>query len=168
MRSTSYFADQQRTKYIELWVYNGLDEEDSTRINIDIGQISEDWYLKYYDQLQDTILYGGSGNRGRRRLDNEDQNNNGLLEEDEDTGIDGYPNGHPGDIGSEDDWRQPDQKTGNYSGLNGTEGNSRARGQIYPDTEDLDGDGRVDLNNEYFTYSFTLHKDDENREKLVN
>ncbi len=41
MKSTASFSDQQRTKYIELWV-NG----DIGTFHVDIGEISEDWWVK--------------------------------------------------------------------------------------------------------------------------
>jgi hypothetical protein len=163
MRSTAMFADQQKSKFLEIWIKGNT--KSSLRINIDVGQISEDWNLRCYNEQQG-IIYGNDGEHGRRRADTEDKNTNGLLDEGEDTGLDGYPDGHPGDIGNlgkewNDNWKQPDQDRDDYSGVNGTEGNSQARGQIYPDTEDLDGDGRLDLQNTYYTYSFTLSDDDE-------
>ncbi|MCB0281216.1 MAG: cell surface protein SprA [Calditrichae bacterium] len=151
MRSTASFPDQQKTKYIELWVkgYTG-------RINIDVGTISEDYYVR------------GQNYRGQPSLGNlntEDRNTNGLLEDNEDTGIDGIPNGQPGDDPF-DDWNEPnrgvlDRPDGvDYTGVNGTEGNGNARGARYPDTEDLDGDGQLNVFNNYYTYSFSLDSND--------
>ncbi len=147
MRSTLSFADQQKTKYIEMWVkgYDG-------RVNIDIGRISEDWYMKG-NNLRGEQSYGN--------LNTEDRNNNGLLDEGEDTGIDGIPNGRPGDD-PDDNWYDPERGALDvydgisYDGLNGTEGNSNSRAARYPDTEDLDGDGQISTTNEYFEYSFSL------------
>ncbi len=160
MRSTASFANQQRTKFIEMWI-----KEDTTatnpeyvRINIDIGQISEDWWMK-------TVRDGKAvyGSPGWRWLNTEDVNTNGVLDKDEgdeDTGIDGIPAGQPGDDPL-DDWHMIDRESANYDGINGTEGNSEVQQSNYPDTEDLDGNGKVDLINEYFEYSFTLDPKDE-------
>lgn len=158
MRSTASFPDQQKTKYIELWVkgYTG-------RINIDVGTISEDYYVK------------GENFRGQPSLGNlntEDRNTNGLLEDDEDTGIDGIPSGQPGDDPF-DNWTEPirgvaDRPDGvDYSGVNGTEGNGNARGARYPDTEDLDGDGQLNVFNNYYTYSFSLDSNDVEAQKWI-
>ncbi len=95
-----------------------------------------------------------------RGQNTEDRNKNGVLDENEDTGVDGYPDGHPCDDPL-DNWREPNRSSGSYDGINGTEGNSRARAANYPDSEDLDGDGQLNLNNDYFMYSFTLDPRDQ-------
>ena len=147
MRSTLSFYDQLKTKYIEVWILG-----DKGTVNIDIGRISEDWYMK------------GKNIRGEpsyRNLNTEDRIVNGLLDEGEDTGIDGIPNGNAGDDPT-DNWSEP-QKVGDYyiyDGINGTEGNSNSRDARYPDTEDLDGDGQLSTNNDYFEYSFSLDPND--------
>ncbi len=147
MRSTISFADQQKTKYIEMWIKGG-----KVTVNIDIGRISEDWYIR------------GKTVRGERSLgglNTEDRNNNGLLELDEDVGLDGIPDGQPGDD-PYDDWQEPRKGVLNiddgysYDGINGTEGNHNSREARYPDTEDLDGDGQLSLINAYYEYTFSL------------
>ncbi|MBD3225068.1 MAG: cell surface protein SprA [Caldithrix sp.] len=158
MRSTLSFADQQKTKYIELWV-----KGDSGRAHINIGRISEDWYMK------------GNNVRGEQsyhNLNTEDRNNNGLLEENEDTGIDGIADGRPGDQPN-DNWEEPNRGALNvydgisYDGINGTEGNSQSRESRYPDTEDLDGDGQLSLSNEYFEYTFSLDPNAPDAQKWI-
>jgi len=150
MRSTVSFADQQKTKFIEIWV-NGSD----VTMNVDIGRISEDWYM-------DGFNYWGQPSYGH--LNTEDRNNNGLLDDGEDTGIDGIfsPGGDPND-----NWREPQRGALpgfydgiSYDGINGTEGNSNSRDARYPDTEDIDGDGQLSTVNEYFSYSFSLNEND--------
>ena len=147
MRSTINFSDQQKTKYIEMWIqgYDGT-------VNIDIGRISEDWYIKGKNlSLEDS----------RGNLNTEDKNSNGLLELEEDIGIDGVPDGQPGDDPF-DNWSEPKAGALNmydgylYDGINGTEGNHNSRDARYPDTEDLDGDGDISTIDEYFEYSFSL------------
>jgi hypothetical protein len=152
MRSTATFANQQRTKFIELWI-----KEDTTNspeyvtYNLDVGQISEDWYMKTLNNGR--LEYGAPSWRG---LNTEDKNRNGVLDGDEDTGIDGIASGQTGDT-NDDDWNEPNRGAQHpYDGINGTEGDSRAQSANYPDTEDLDGNGQVNLNNDYFQYTFTL------------
>jgi len=147
MRSTLSFADQQKTKYIELWILG-----DAGTVNIDIGRISEDWYMK------NKTFRGELSYRG---LNTEDKNNNGLLDDGEDTGVDGIPDNQEEPGAMDDNWQEPKREddTYNYDGINGTEGNSNSRDARYPDTEDLDGDGQLALNNDYFEYSFSLNPD---------
>jgi hypothetical protein len=162
MRSTASFANQQRTKFIELWVKEDtVSNPTYVRFNIDIGQISEDWWMKTVRNGQ--VVYGSPS---WRALNTEDQNTNGVLDEGEDTGIDGFANGQVGDDPL-DNWQQPDRGTDKYDGINGTEGNSQAQASNYPDTEDLDGNGDVNLINEYFEYSFTLDPRDETSKKWL-
>ncbi len=151
MRSTVSFANQQRTKYIEMWL-----KGDKVTVHVDIGRISEDWYIKGKNFRGESSLGG---------LNTEDLNNNGLLEENEDTGIDGIPNGQPGDDPN-DNWHEAVKGALNiddgysYDQINGTEGNINARGTHYPDTEDLDGDGQLSLANAYYEYTFSLDTSD--------
>ena len=154
MRSTINFADQQKTKYIEMWILG-----DSGTVNIDIGRISEDWYIKGRNLRGEASLGG---------LNTEDANSNGLLEVEEDIGIDGIPNGNPLDDPF-DDWKEPKKlSSGDYSydGINGTEGDHNSRGTHYPDTEDLDGDG-LSIVNQYFEYSFSLDPNDPEARKWI-
>ena len=142
MRSTVSFPDQQKTKYIEIMVkgYQGT-------MHIDIGRISEDWYLG--DSF--TPRFGRTSGKGV--LNHEDFNFNNLLDEGEDIGVDGLanPDGDP-----YDDWKEVDRDNDLYDGINGTEGNSNTQEARYPDTEDLDGDGQLSTTNAYYEYSFSL------------
>ena len=49
-----------------------------------------------------------------------------------------------------------DNNSANFDQLNGTEGNRVNQNGIYPDTEDLNGNGIVDLANSYFRYEVSL------------
>ncbi|TFH02464.1 MAG: cell surface protein SprA [Calditrichales bacterium] len=163
MRSTASFPNQQKTKYIELWVKEDtVSNSEYVRMNIDVGQISEDWYMQ--TEKGGRRVYGAPDWRG---LNTEDKNRNGILDEEEDTGIDGIVFGQPG-YDPDDLWREPNRSTRDYTGINGTEGNSRAQAANYPDSEDLDGNGQVDLLNEYFHYSFTLDPKDEKSKKWIS
>jgi len=164
MRSTASFPNQQKTKFIEMWVKeDSLQNPNYVTFNIDIGQISEDWYM--FAEKNGQRVYGAPDWKG---LNTEDQNRNGILDVNEDTGIDGIPYGQPGHDPN-DRWRAPDRRaTYPYDGINGTEGNSQAQAANYPDSEDLDGNGQVDLLNEYFHYSFTLDPNDEKSKKWLS
>ncbi len=160
MRSTASYADQQKTKYIELWVLG-----DTGTVHIDVGRISEDWYI--HDQIID-----GKTFPAKSFLNTEDVNNNGLLDEGEDIGIDGIPHDQPG-ADPYDLWAEPVRGVNytpdgvDYTGVNGTEGNGNARGPRYPDTEDLDGDGQLSELNAYFEYSFSLDPNDPESAKWI-
>jgi len=150
MRSTIAFPDQKKTKYIELWVRG-----DVGQINIDIGRISEDYWIRGTNHL---------GQPSFGNLNTEDVNLNDLLDEGEDVGIDGIPDGQPGDD-PEDNFVAPQDavKMGlpdPFWRINGTEGNGDpekgVQGVRAPDTEDLDGRGNLDIFNDYFEYNIDL------------
>jgi cell surface protein SprA len=168
------YADQTDSRFLELWV-----QGDHGRLHIDLGYISE-------DVIPNQKLNTEDKRRGGFRND--------LLDEGEDTGIDGilgvdpptqfyphepssvvYGTAAPydfwdinGDSTKQNDepWSYDDWKyaTGgdyfsNDGSINGTEGNKNDGITIYPDTEDLNRNGDVDLNNDYFEFSFSLEKD---------
>ncbi len=143
MRSTVNFPDQKKTKFIELWIKGNVGQ-----VNIDIGKISEDFYIR-----EGTFTFDGKRSLGN--LNTEDINLNGLLDLDEDVGLDGIPAGQP-NADPWDIWAAPQNSNPPFLQINGTEGNGEAQGAKYPDTEDLDGNGGLNLANEYFTYSFDL------------
>lgn len=146
------YADQSSAKFLEVWV-----KGDEGRLHIDFGQISEDAIpngkLNTEDKLRNGIR-------------------NGILDPDEDTGLDGVKGKDgenvPGDSG-DDDWsyRPPTgylipgttiEGSRLYEHINGTEGNLNDEGGRFPDTEDLNQNGSLDLRNDYFEYSFSLDK----------
>ncbi len=143
LRSTVNYPDQKKTKFIEMWVKGTVGH-----VNIDIGKISEDFYIR-----RNTINVFGEPSLGN--LNTEDRNLNGLLDLDEDVGLDGIPAGQP-NADPFDIWAPPQNTNPPFLQINGTEGNGQAQGAKYPDTEDLDDNGGVNLLNEYFTYSFDL------------
>ena len=150
------YANQTESKYLEIWI-NG----DHGTVHIDLGQISEDVIPNNRLDTEDKAI---SGIR------------NGILDDDEDIGLDGMANNDPRvtekdfwDVNnnstkdwwepfSDDDWSYS-PKSYNYNHVNGTEGNSNDMGGRYPDTEDINGNGDVDLQNQYFEYTFSLRKD---------
>lgn len=145
------YADQSDSKFLEIWV-----KGDNGRLNIDLGQISED------------VIPNG-------QLDTEDIEVNGilnnLLDPGEDVGIDGMAgtdttdfwdinsNGvrDDGEPLSYDDW---EYSTGSidYEKINGTEGNENDPGGRLPNTEDINGNGSLDMRSDYFEYTFSLSK----------
>ncbi|MBL7074042.1 cell surface protein SprA [candidate division KSB1 bacterium] len=148
---SSGYADQTDSRYIEMWI-----KGEQGRIHVDIGKISED------------VIPNG-------RLDTEDipfpgrVTGNGLLDEGEDVGLDGMAGTDPGDFWdingngiqdpgeppSMDDWDYQ-SRSFDYDHINGIEGNQNDVGGRFPDTEDLNRNGSVDLASDFFRYSFTL------------
>ena len=174
------YADQTDSRFLEVWV-----QGDQGRLNVDLGRISEDVIPNQQLNTEDKL-------RGGIR--------EGILNEDEDTGLDGMfgkdpefdpqnpltffhahepaqiqmkdgkPYGEPYDFWdingdgikqenepwSYDDWEYT--TGGAYNRINGTENNRTSGRTIYPDEEDLNGNGNVDLNNDYFEFRFSLDK----------
>jgi len=135
------YWDQRRSKYLELWVKG----EEGT-VNIDLGIITED--------------LDGDG-----ILDTEDKVRNGLrdgiLDEDEDTGLDGVAGtdgtGVAGDDGDDDWYYDIGVDKYDYRRINGTEGNADdPDAGRRPDTEDLDKSGYLETENGYFQFSIDL------------
>ena len=115
------------------------DAGDDAVLNIDLGKISED------------IIPNG-------RLDTEDKNSNDLLDEGEDTGIDGIfdmeePGYNNGDDPDNDDFNFA---AGHYEKVNGLEKNGLYGGYKIPDTEDLNRNFTLDKTNNYFSYLVPL------------
>lgn len=135
----------------------------NSKIVIDIGTISEDAIPN-------------------RRMDTEDRNRNGILEEVEDIGLDDKTDAeelilynqrnntnyqslaeYPGvDKDPALDNNSPN-KTLNYNVINGTQGNSFIEGGLRPDTEDLNRNGTLDQTNAYFSYEVSLDTVNNNR-----
>ncbi|HDQ00690.1 MAG TPA: cell surface protein SprA [bacterium] len=149
---SSGYADQTDSKFLEIWV-----QGNAGRLNIDLGLISED------------IIPNG-------RLDSEDipENGirNGLLDPGEDVGLDGMAGNDPNDFwdingnGIRDDGEPLSYDdyyytpgSYDYSGINGTEGNENDPGGRLPDTEDFNGNGSLDMINDFFRFTFSLAKD---------
>ncbi|PIP13173.1 MAG: hypothetical protein COX48_05020, partial [bacterium (Candidatus Stahlbacteria) CG23_combo_of_CG06-09_8_20_14_all_34_7] len=93
-------------------------------------------------------------------LQTEDANNDGILDVNEDTGLDNVNGGDseniPGDDGN-DDYRYDSSTPNDYSQINGTEDNNAL------DTEDLDRDGSLNTNLDLYRFTINL----ENNNDLV-
>jgi hypothetical protein len=157
--------DLNESDSLEIWL-----KGDSCAMHIDLGLLSED------------II-------PNQRLDTEDVNVNGLLDEGEDTGMDEMDGPDPDEIWhphenaavingmaepydfwdlnqdkvkepeepwSYDNWQVPCINSYMYRMVNGTEGNVAMRNKHYPDTEDLNANGKLDTVNNYFSYSINL------------
>ena len=156
----SYY-DQSKTKFFEIWVRGN-----SGTLHVDLGQISED---------QD----------GNKVLNTEDKPaagftmGNNLLDEGEDTGLDGLfdrdeyiitSNGTKVYYGDEtlltkyrrdptdprsDNWKWREGSS-DYRHINGTEGNSKDVNGLFPDTEDMNNNFVLDQVEDYYTAEFDL------------
>jgi len=149
MRSMySGLSDQSRTKFIEIWYKPDEFANEQPILYIDAGKISED--------------LDGDGVK-----DTEDKNDDGVFQEDEDTGLDGWYDpeeiemtGLPGPDPSGDDWfydDSPDLRY-DYSRINGTENSREDPDRLNRiDTEDINNNGSLDLTNAYFQYEVDLN-----------
>lgn len=129
--------DFSQKKYIELYLKvdrSSGDPIDDLTLHVDLGDINEDFYTEY---------------GGYRVLNTEDKNLDGVLTLDEDLGLDGIRHGEPGSDPLDLANAQMDSY-GDYPNINGTEGNRVL------DTEDLNGNGRLDTLDRYFSYSVSL------------
>ena len=132
--------NQVKTKYLEIWV-----KGNTGILKVNLGRVSEDL-------------------DGDDTLDTEDILRNGirdnLLDDDEDTGLDGVADSlepdYPGVIdSSHDNWDYSNRD--DYSKINGTENNRNDpdRGRR-PDTEDINSNNWLDLLQNYFEFSIDL------------
>lgn len=144
LSSTANNLIEENVEFIEFWVKIVRAPANMT-LKIDLGQISED------------VIPNG-------RLDTEDKNMNDLVDDGEDTGIDGLVDvDEPG----YDATTNPDPSNDNYafqlttnadySRVNGTERNAKSidQGRL-PDSEDLNRNFTLDLVNSYFRYEIPL------------
>ena len=166
--------DQTQSKFFEIWLKGS-----KGKITVDLGKISED--MDGNSKLNSEDIPEAGLTLGNGFLEeNEDTGLDGCFDEFED-GWGGclllntyeYYLLNPSDNAeiinnnvdielddpNGDNWNY-DQGSGDYSRVNGTEGNGTGskiqEGGKYPDTEDLDRSGFLDRVNEYFSASFNL------------
>jgi hypothetical protein len=141
--------------FLSLWV-----KGDQGSLHIDLGVISE-------DVIPNQIL------------DSEDNSQdglgNGILDPGEDVGLDGMAGTDPSDFWdingngvqdkneptSWDDWKYTpaaDNSNPDYTWINGTENSANDYGGRKPDSEDINENGVLDVQNNYFEYVFSLEK----------
>jgi len=132
--------DFSEKKYIEILVkVDSLSSYQSpVLMHIDMGDINEDFYTDFGGE---GVLNSEDGITGKPK--------DGILDYDEDIGLDGIPDGQPGDDPTDDFDNNKDQN-GDYPKINGTEDNEDL------DTEDLDGNGSLNERDIYFEYSLSL------------
>lgn len=145
LSSTASNLVEENIEFIEFWVY--IEEApDDAKLIIDLGQISE-------DIIPNTLL------------DQEDQNQNDRLDDGEDIGIDGYTNdGEINEWGDVDGDGDPSNDnfsftlgSGDYSNINGTEGNGKLSDSgLLPDSEDMNKNFTLDKVNSYFRYEIPI------------
>jgi len=149
--------DMSRSRFIEIWARGAKGE-----LKFDIGSISEDFYPY---------------NNPNGILDTEDKpipgqgHGDGILTKEEDTGLDGIFDSQEkqyytdlGDIEragrsdpSGDNFYYKSGDKNNYSGINGTEGNSADGDRIgTPDSEDINRNGILDTLNSYYEYTISF------------
>lgn len=144
LSSTANNLVEENVEFIEFWL-NISNAPEGAKLNIDLGQISEDVIPN-------------------NQLDTEDKNQNDLEEEGEDTGIDGLfneqeegydPVNNPDPAG--DDFSVNIQAV-DYRNVNGTENNAEYRnaGIKLPDSEDLNRNFTLNIVNSYFRYELEL------------
>ena len=140
LSSTANNLVEENIEFIEFWL-NTVTLPKDLKINIDLGQISED------------VIPNG-------RLDTEDINKNDLVDEGEDTGIDGvkdfqepYYDAATNPDPSGDNYSFQLTQNPDYSNVNGSEGNAVAidQGRL-PNSEDLNRNFTLDRINSYFRY----------------
>lgn len=147
LSSTANNLIEQNIEFIEFWM-NVYEAPQNAKIHIDIGQISEDVIPN-------------------RKLDTEDKNNNDLVDEGEDTGLDGvkdlqepnYDSVNNPDPSNDNYFFQlkKEMSVSDYEKINGTEGNAVSidLGRI-PDSEDLNRNKTLDRTNSFFRYEIPL------------
>ncbi len=139
-------VDFSEKKYIEVLL--NVDGDKSSVIHVDMGRINEDFY---------------TDNNGWGVLNEEDGKNDGtkdgILDFTEDTGLDMIPEGDYGDD-RYDNYSNSEKTSINgvnlsqeydlrYPLINKTEGNGSL------DSEDLDSNNSLDMNNNYFEFTFS-------------
>ncbi|MDQ7815693.1 MAG: cell surface protein SprA [Melioribacteraceae bacterium] len=144
LSSTANNLIEENIEFIEFWV-QVVKAPPDFKLNIDVGQISED------------VIPNG-------RLDSEDKNQNDLVDDGEDTGIDGWVDSEePGYNSatntdpSNDNYSFQLTANADYSRINGTEKNAQSLdlGRL-PDSEDLNRNFTLDLVNSYFRYEIPM------------
>jgi cell surface protein SprA len=155
---------RENINFIEVWVQvrpGSTIDTTKNKVFIDLGAISEN-----------VIPFDDKSKTGRVHTEDREASPNGILNEGEDTGIDGltddqeratYPafvdsnkTDFP-DLGADpagDDYSYV--STGDYRFVDGTENNKNSEIGRYPDTDDLNRNNVLDKTNSYFEYELNL------------
>jgi cell surface protein SprA len=173
---SSGYADQTNSRFLEVWLFGN-----QGTLHVDLGQISEDVIPNKMLDEEDMALGGQVKNE---KL--EDEEDRGLdmvfgadppdvFQPHEPATIDASNPANttatPYDFWdvnrnrqkeewepwSNDNWHyQPE--TYDYSRINGTEKSKAGSQYIYPNSEDLNGNGDVDTNSDYYEFTFNIEK----------
>lgn len=165
---------RENINFIEVWVKveNGtVIDTSKNKIFIDLGAISED-----------VIPYDEKSKSGKVHTEDREASPNGILNEGEDTGIDGLTDAEeaskysafvdsnkadfPEIVGDPagDDYAPP---SSGYGRVNGTENNGKNQEiGIYPDTDDLNRNNVLDKTNSYFEYELNLDTTSSNTQRV--
>jgi len=155
------FADQSKSKYLEVWL--NLDEGEACTLYVDLGQVSEDAIPDVDLNTEDEFFAGNSFG-------------NGILDEGEDIGLDGMADTDssaqaaggdfwdldddgakgPFEPFSNDNYSYSISNKNDYSHINGTENNELDGMERRPDTEDLDNNNAIDLSENFFRCAIPL------------
>ncbi len=132
--------DMSDMMFLEIWV-----KGDEGELVIEVGKnMPEDMVRRKKD-------YSFAGPDGI--LQSEDKNNDGILDANEDTGLDGVAGDDAhnitGDDGN-DDYSYSLENPNDYTKINGTENNNML------DSEDLDRDGSLNSKNDYYKFKIDL------------
>ena len=155
------YANQSKSKYLEIWFKKAIGGD--VTINVDLGLISEDVIPNLELNTEDKFLEGM-------------QFGNGILDDDEDIGLDMMRDSDPAAIAaggdfwdlngdgikqdyesySNDNYNYDISNKNNYYHINGTENNMLDEGDRRPDTEDLNNNGSLDREESFYRCSFSL------------
>ena len=159
---SSGFADQSKSKYLEIWLKKENFGGDCI-MNVDLGLVSEDAIPNGILNTEDEFI-------------TDTQFGNGILDEGEDIGLDMMEDSDSAAVAAgEDFWdlngdgaRQEYEpfsldnynynisNKNNYGQINGTENNELDEGDRRPDTEDLNSNGSLDKVESFYRCSFNL------------
>ena len=154
LSSTANNLVEENIDFIEFWINLSYSTGNqpvhqvppTAKLYLDLGKISED------------VIPNG-------KLDSEDKNENGLIDEGEDTGLDGFfdnqerqrYNSTEADPSGDNYNFSLSSVNTDYSTINGTEGNAVSiDAGRFPDTEDLNGNLTLDQLDSYFRYAIPL------------
>ena len=171
--------DQSQSKYLDIWINADDVQDENLMLNIDIGFISEDMNNNGTLDTEDEDIYGPGLGDGILS-DDEDIGLDGCVD-DYETGWGGcidetleltfseccanselIDNINPDMCGSDDpnndNWffEPYSDEESKYSKINGTEGNGLSTDYRRPDTEDLDNDKNLDMEDNYFSYRINV------------
>jgi cell surface protein SprA len=173
---SSGYADQTNSRFLEVWLYGN-----QGTLHVDLGQISEDVIPNRMLDEEDMALNGQMKNK---KLDKDEDKGLDMVFGDDPPDVfhphepatidasnpakatavpydfwdvNGNKQKEEWEPWSNDNWRyQPEAY--DYSRINGTENSEASSQYIYPNSEDMNGNGDVDLNNDYYEFSFNIEK----------